>query len=160
MRASELKDFIYNPAWTSEVLQHFLSGAMSSESSKLKTELLCLFPVIFDEDAVNILATANKTSSFYSLFEAQRNSNSKLVFVDLDKKILAFRNITREALICLGCKISVELGGFIQISDVVHYKNIKQLSMRRQCKAAFYWGSILAKEDYTTLLIKLGVTAL
>lgn len=160
MRASELKDFIYNPIWTSTVLQHFLSGAMASSASELKTELLYLFPLIFDDNAIKLLSSANKTSSFYSIFEAKKNSKSKLLLIDLNKKVSAFHKITNEALIALGNRVEISLGECIQISTTSKYSNIRESSMQKQCKAAFYWGMILAKEDYTTLLIKLGITEL
>ena len=160
MHASELRNFIYNPIWTSTVLQHFLSGAMSSSASKLKTELIYLFPLIFDDNAVKIISSANKTSSFYSIFEAKKSSRSKLVLIDLNKKVSSFHKITHEALIVLSNRVEISFGEFVQMSTIANYSNERESSMQKQCKAAFYWGLILAKEDYTTLLIKLGVTEL
>jgi hypothetical protein len=84
-----------------------------------------------------------------------------LIFIDLDKKILAFHGVTKDALICLGNRIEMSIEEFIRISEIANFNNIKESSsMQKQCKAAFYWGLILAKEDYTTLLIKLGVKEL
>ena len=69
MRASELRDVIYNPIWTSKVLHYFLSGTTISGPPKIKTEMLCLFPLIFNDSMMQLLSRANSASSFYSLFE-------------------------------------------------------------------------------------------
>lgn len=69
MRAPELRDAIYNPVWTSEVLHHFLSGTTISGPPKIKTEMLCLYPLIFDDNIMEQLSRANRASSFYSFLK-------------------------------------------------------------------------------------------
>ena len=160
MRASELRDVIYNPIWTSKVLHYFLSGTTISGPPKIKTEMLCLFPLIFNDSMMQLLSRANSASSFYSLFETKRNIDSKLLFIDIIREIVAFREIACEALIYLANQINLSIGEFIEILDVVNYADINDALMQKQCKAAFYWGHVLAKEDCTTLFIKLGILEL
>lgn len=107
MRASELRDVIYNPIWTSKVLHYFLSGTTISGPPKIKTEMLCLFPLIFNDSMMQLLSRANSASSFYSLFETKRNIDSKLLFIDINREIVAFREIACEALIYLANQINL-----------------------------------------------------
>lgn len=78
----------------------------------------------------------------------------------INREIVAFREITCEALIYLGNQINLSIGEFIEILDVVNYADINDALMQKQCKAAFYWGHVLAKEDCTTLFTKLGILEL
>jgi hypothetical protein len=76
----------------------------------------------------------------------------------MDKKITNFTAITNKALVILGDKIIITDGGYIHIQDCVHYQDIDD-GFRDYCKAAYNLGTILAKENYRGIFLKVGAAA-
>jgi len=156
MKASELKTLIYSPIWTSKILHYFLSGAMDVNEQGLKFELLYFaLPFIFDEIVNLKLVRSKKSSTLTTVFDS---NELKKQLIDKDEQIDRFREITNEGFIYLSTNEKVAVGEYITIKNIINYKQENHLYLKQKYKASYNWGYILAKEDYLTIFLKIGVT--
>ena len=153
MNIDDINNLLFNPIWSGKLLHHFLSGACRSKSKRIKFELIYFaLPFINDDIIFEQLIKCKNTSTFSSLFKSPDTKNNLIKKHD---QIAAYKNITDNAIIYLGNKISISIDDFIQISDLVKYQNEDEL-LRSYCKAAFYLGIILTKEDYRNIFLRVG----
>lgn len=153
MKIQDINRLIYNPTWVGVLLHYFLSGATNSKNSKVKFELIYIaLPFLFDQKLFLKLTSQNKRSTFSSLFDDLELKNQ---LVGIDKKIAEFTEITNNALIILGNKIIITEGGFIYTTDCLNYQKTDN-DYRDYCKAAYNLGTILAKDNFKEIFLKIG----
>lgn len=156
MKIQDINRLIYNPIWIGMLLHYFLSGATVSNNKKIKFELIYLaLPFLFDEKLITKLTSSNTRSTFSSLFNELELKNC---LIGMDKKITDFTGITNKALVILGDKIIISEGGYIHTSDCLKYQKI-EVDFKYYCKAAHNLGTILAKENYREIFLKIGAAA-
>jgi len=155
MNINDINNLMFNPLWTGKLLHYFLCGAYCSKSKKIKFELIYFaLPFIYDKKIKTKLANSKNTTSFATLF---KEPELKYCLVRKNNQIDAFREITNNALIFIGNQIELKIDTFIQIEDLIDYKKEENPIIREYFKAAYYWGLILAKEDYRNVFVKIGV---
>jgi Family of unknown function (DUF6521) len=153
MKIRSLDSLIYNPIWIGKLLHYFLSGAMVTNGKKIKFELTYLaLPFIYDEKILLKLKDCNVRSSFRSVFS---DKELKYRLIGMDEKITAFTEITNQAIITIGNKISFTKDGYIFTFESIDYKNSKD-ALKEHYKAAYNLGNILAKDDHREIFLKLG----
>lgn len=163
MKSKDLVDLMFSPIWISTLLHHFLSGVQQNNPQGIKTELLYLvIPFVIDDITRKQLTTANTRSTFASIFyrndEPEDNKlEIKNALIQKNSQIKQYREITNRGLIFLGNIKSLEIKRFINVGEVVDFKKAP-IFRRDFCKAAYYLGVVLAKEDYRNLFVKLGIT--
>lgn len=154
MKIQDINRLIYNPIWIGTLLHYFLSGVTVSNNKKIKFELIYLaLPFLFDEKLKTKLTSSNTRSTFSSLFNEIELKNR---LIGMDKKITDFTGVTNKALVILGSKIIITDGGYIHTPYCcVHYQKIED-GFRDYYKAAYNLGTILAKENYMEIFLKIG----
>jgi len=163
MKSRDLIDLMFSPVWVSTLLHHFLSGVQQYNPHGIKTELLYLaIPLIVDDITRKQLTTANTKSTLSSIFyntkELENNRlDIKNALLNKNDHVKQYHEITNRGLIYLGSIEKLDIKQFITVDTVVDLK--KEKGIRREfCKAAYYLGIILAKEDYRNVFVKLGIT--
>lgn len=156
MKTKDLNRLIYNPLWISTLLHYFLSGAAKSTTKQIKFELVYLaVPFLFDERLILKLESRTAKSTFSTLFDTIESKNC---LIGMDRKISSFTEVTNNALLILGNKVTIDKGGYIHTSDCLDYRKMED-SLRDCCKAAHNLGLILAKEPYREIFLKIGAAA-
>ncbi|QVW24351.1 hypothetical protein KJF94_01840 [Pseudomonas hormoni] len=156
MNSHDIQRLLFNPAWTGNLLQHFLSGCHISKLKTIKIELIYIaLPMIFDQILRDALSTKKISSTFSSLF---KNATLKNRLISIDIKISDFLPFTNDSLIVIHDKITVSEDGFISTTTPLDYKKSPE-ALRVYCKAAYNLGAILSKEDHREVLLRIGASA-
>lgn len=156
MKTQDLYHLTYNPIWISTLLHFFLSGAAKSKTKQIKFELVYLaVPFLFNEKMISKLESKTARSTFSTLFDTIESKNC---LIGMDRKISAFTEVTNNALLIIGDKVTIDDGGYIYTSDCLDYRKTED-SLRDYFKAAYNLGLILAKEHYREIFLKIGASA-
>ena len=158
MKSKDLVNLMFSPLWISTLLHHFLSGVQQRNSQGIKTELLYLaIPFITDDIVISQLSTANARSTFASIFQKKKPLELKNSLIRKNSQVKQYREFTNRGLIYLGNIETLDIGKFITVAKEIKYQD-EQGIKRVYCRAAYYLGVILAKEDYRDIFVKLGIT--
>jgi len=155
MRASDISNLLYNPVWISNILHYFISGACSSNSKKVKYELIYFaLPFIYDEIISEKLSNSSKKSTLATFLSPIEVRNQLL---NCPKKIEEFRIFTNQGLVYLGNKYKLTINNYIHIDQILSYSQEKKPIEKYYYKAAYNLGYIFANEDYKNIFLKFGV---
>ena len=165
MKSSELVALMFSPQWVAKLLHHFITGACKVNQAKgIKTELLYFsLPFILDDITRKKLIKANSRSTYASIFLKEKNKATndsleiKNALTRKNNQIKQHREYINKGLIYLGSSGSLVIGNTVYTTSEVKYSQEHGIN-REYCKAAFYFGIILAKEDHRDIFVKLGVT--
>ena len=157
MKSKELEQLIFNPFHTSKILHHFLIGADSNNKNGIKTELIgVVLPIIYNDVLVNnFLSKLNVKSNFKSLISTY---DFKVFATNINEEIKNFRSLTNHSLIILSNTNDVIVTDFIKIKNGIDYHDEKDVSLKKIFKASYNLGSIMAKEKYLSIFLKLKIT--
>jgi hypothetical protein len=100
-------------------------------------------------------SSSSKTSS--TLSTIFKDIETKKCLINKNNQIEAYKMITNNALILLGNQIILKIDCYITANELVSFSNEKDPIIKEYCKAAFYWGLILSKDDYRNVYLKTGV---
>lgn len=158
MKAKDIEILIYNPIYLSRILQHFLSGAHSINSVGVKSELIYLaVPCVLELKLRKKLSNLNKNSTINSII---KNPEFELFFSQINTYIENTKHKTKGGLIVLGNTHEVAFCKFIGIDEKSDYKKESNPILKEVYKASYILGSIIAKENYLTVIKKFGITQL
>lgn len=159
MKSKELEQLIFNPFHTSKILHHFLTGVDANNKNGIKTELISIvLPIIYNDLLVdNSLSTLNVKSNFKSLMSAYE---FKIFATQINDEIKNFRSLTNNSLIVLGNTNDVIVSDFITVKNAIDYHLEKDITLKKIYKASYNLGSIMAKENYLSIFLKLKITEL
>ncbi len=159
MKSEDLVNLMFSPSWVSKLLHYFLSGAQRVNPKGIKTELLYLsLPFIIDNVTRKKLSVAITTSSFSSILNNKNTLEIKNALLNKNNQVEQYREFTNKGLIYLANVETLKIDEFITVENIIKYKKEKHAINRDYCKAAYYLGGILAKEDYRNVFVKLGIT--
>ncbi|WP_143727315.1 three component ABC system middle component [Methanoculleus chikugoensis] len=157
MNNEDLLNIFYPPQWVSRILHLCISGAKSYNNLGLKYELIyCVLPILAEDELRKNLKQANRNSSFFTVFE-QKMTDKQEYLINFAERVDSFSKITRDGLIYLGTVERVDIDSYISTMKPLKYKKSSNLSDSDFQKASYYLGILLAKEDYKTIFLKLGV---
>ena len=159
MKSKELEQLIFNPFHTSKILQHFLTGVDANNKNGIKTELIgIVLPIIYNDVLVNnSLSTLNVKSNFKSLVSVYE---FKVFATQINDEIKKFRSLTNNSLIILANTNDVIISDFIKGKNTIDYHHEKDICLKKIYKASYNLGSIMAKENYLSIFLKLKITEL
>ncbi|MFM9988016.1 three component ABC system middle component [Flavobacterium sp.] len=159
MKSKELEQLIFNPFHTSKILHHFLTGVDANNKNGIKTELIgIVLPIIYNDVLVNnSLSTLNVKSNFKSLISVYE---FKVFATQINDEIKNFRSLTNNSLIILANTNDVIVSDFIKVKNVIDYHHEKDITLKKIYKASYNLGSIMAKENYLSIFLKLKITEL
>jgi hypothetical protein len=159
MKSKDLANLMFSPQWIAKLLHHFLSVAQSINPKGIKTELLYIsLPFVVDDVIREKLTSAISSSSFSSLFKNNSTLKIKNALIKKNEQVKQYHEVTNRGLIYLGNIEKLEINEFIMVAHTVEYKKEINGISRNYCKAAYYMGVVLAKEDYRAVFVKLGIT--
>lgn len=159
MKSEDLVNLMFSPIWVSKLLHYFLSGAQKINSSGIKTELLYLsLPFVVDDVTREKLSKAVTRSTFSSILKNDDSLEIKNALLNKNNQIEQYREFTNKGIIYLANIETMKIDGFVTVKNLIKYDKEKQAINRDYCKAAYYLGVILAKEDYKNIFVKLGIT--
>ncbi|MCK4840865.1 MAG: hypothetical protein KAT04_03155, partial [Methylococcales bacterium] len=104
------------------------------------------------------LSVAITTSSFSSILNNKNTLEIKNALLNKNNQVEQYREFTNKGLIYLANVETLKIDEFITVENIIKYKKEKHAINRDYCKAAYYLGGILAKEDYRNVFVKLGIT--
>ena len=157
MKLSNLKELMFSPEWTSELLKYSISGACKIDKKGLKGELIyILLPILYDDVLVEKLSRLKISSNLNSFIKSSENIKYKLK--SRVKKSIEFEEITNNSFIYLSNYENLTIDGFLKLEKTFKYTNVENLVKKKYFKAAYNLGCILSKEDYKNIFWKLGVT--
>lgn len=160
MTPKELVNLMYSPLWTGKLIHHFISGVQSVAKEGIKTELIYLvLPFLSDETIREKLCTANKKSTIKTVFKDKASLEMMNAILKKNDQINKFKKITNDGLIYLGNYVELQLGLFTTLDLTIKFQK-EDSKIREHCKASYYLGVILAKENYINTIHKLGITTL
>ncbi|HDR7805739.1 MULTISPECIES: three component ABC system middle component [Bacillus] len=142
-----------NPFFTSKIIQSFLTGY-----GKEKVDLSLLYlvlPFIMFKESRDVLSSANKKSSIYSLY--YKNLNKRTALINFNRKYERMKGLTNESLIVASNEEAINLEEKITLLKELHYQSEKDKYIKKYYKAAYYLGVILSKVSYIEVYRKLGV---
>ena len=159
MKSKELEQLIFNPFHTSKILHHFLTGVDANNKNGIKTELIgIVLPIIYNDVLVNnSLSTLNIKSNFKSLIVAYE---FKLFATQINDEIKNFKSLTNNSLIILANTNDIIVSDFIKVKNTIDYHHEKDITLKKIYKASYNLGSIMAKENYLSIFLKLKITEL
>ncbi|PJJ09249.1 hypothetical protein CLU83_2588 [Flavobacterium sp. 1] len=159
MKSKELEQLIFNPFHTSKILHHFLTGVDANNKNGIKTELIgIVLPIIYNDVLVNnSLSTLNVKSNFKSLISTYE---FKVFATQINDEIKNFKSLTNNSLIILANTNDIIISDFIKVKNTIDYHHEKDISLKKIYKASYNLGSIMAKENYLSIFLKLKITEL
>lgn len=163
VKSKELVNLMFSPQWTSKLLHHFLCGAMKINPKGIKTELLYLMLPLLLDDITRKRIKANINSSFFTTFVKNSSIKGddllefKTALLCKNDQIKEYKEFTNRGLIYLGNIFKVSTGQRTYIETTIRYQD-EPVNIRGYCRAAYYLGVIIVKEDYLNIFLKLGIT--
>lgn len=158
MKSNELESIIFNPIYTSLIIHHFLSGYKSINNTGIKRELIyVVLPIIYYQELSNKLSNLNINSKFTPLVESKEYES---FFSQINSKIREYKKITNNSLIILSANNNLEIKEYINIKNLLDYKNEEDLHIRNIFKSAYNLGILLSKERYLTIIKKIRINEL
>lgn len=156
MKTEDLKNLMYNPLWTSQLIHYLLSGAKETPNGKLKFEILYIvLPMLYNHDIYKKLNAGSKRSTFNSVFA---DDILRRALIGINQQSVAYKEITNKALLVIGRNVTISEDGFIEVMQTLNYKKNKE-PLRSYYKAAFNLGLVLSKEHYREIFLRIGVVA-
>jgi len=157
MKAKELDRLIFTPFHTSKILHYFLSGVQTVNRNGIKTELIfVVLPIIYNESFYSKLNNLNKNSRFFPFMNI--NKDLQIFLSQINSKIKSYKKASNDAIILLGSKTKLSINEMIKCEEEMDYKKEAENELKRIYKAAYFLGSMLAKERYLTVFLKLRIT--
>lgn len=158
MKSNELESIIFNPIYTSLIIHHFLSGCKSINNTGIKRELIYIvLPIIYYQELSNKLSNLNINSKLTPLIESKEYES---FFSQINSKIREYKKITNNSLIILSANDDLEINEYINIKNLLDYKNEEDLHIRNVFKSAYTLGILLSKERYLTIIKKIRINEL
>ncbi|EIU7152484.1 hypothetical protein GHU30_29590 [Pseudomonas aeruginosa] len=152
MKVESLHSLMFNPAWTSSLLEYFLSGSKAVAGKGVSLEVIFLvLPFVFNPVLRKTLASKRIDTNLSTVL------NDPMVRIEVlkfGKSIDRYRGVTRSAILALGSKAFL-VNGRLTVESGVDYKSA-DINIRPFCKAAYLLGAILCKELDKDVFIKLG----
>jgi len=151
MKITTVESALFNPFFTSRMLHYALSGA---DKNAIKIELIFfILPLIYNPKILAKLASSSIRTKFSNILEG--DTKNELVFID--DLIANYRSKTNTAIITLCNVINVGIDGFVKINknEELSYANEKDSILKQYYKASYNLGSMLSKEDYKNIFLKI-----
>ncbi|HFG1866841.1 three component ABC system middle component [Vibrio cholerae] len=151
----DISSVMYSPELVSRLLHRFLSGAQRSNPKGIKFELIYwLLPLLINDKIRIGIENSNVNSTFDNYI---LNDDNMPTILEINELISNFREITNKGLIYLGSKVSLKIDDFIHLNEVVDHKS-ENVHLKEYYRAAYYLGTMMSKENYKSLFLKLEVT--
>ncbi|MDR7319699.1 three component ABC system middle component [Brevibacillus nitrificans] len=155
INADHIQNLSINPFFGSQLIQHFLSGY--GEKFVPTVLVYLVMPMIYYRPSRNLLVTAKKNSTLFTLF---KDDSEKVVALGgLQERVLFFENVTNQGIIVAFNERSINITTEgIQLLRKASYKDIEYTDVKTFFRAAYYLGKLVSKMDTVNVFRLLGVT--
>ncbi|MBV7271483.1 hypothetical protein I6U48_00925 [Clostridium sp. PL3] len=146
MAILHIETLMFNPIFTSKIIQCFMTGYEKELDFKM---IFYILPVVMYKDARERLNSARSDSTIYSIFAKEINFkeygtklNSKLCLKHVKYVFEDYIKITKQSIIILANQEKISISNIISLQEKLPYNKTPNL-IRDYFKAAFYLGKML-----------------
>lgn len=158
MAILHIETLMYNPIFTSKMIQCFMTGYEKDLDLKI---IFYVLPIVMYKDSRERLNSARADSTIYSMFSKEidfkeygTKLNSRLCLNHVKDVFEDYIKITKQAIIILANQDKISISNNISLQEKLQYNKTPNL-IRDYFKAAFYLGKMLKDiqiEEFEELL--------